>query len=175
MKAVGDEGGRPPVALRAPPDRPASAARRPPGVRCRGNAVRNGRRRSGRPTPTWGEAADPDGPDGPGLVILNSRWAVQSATPGVDRWLDELPDGDMSAGAYLPPCWPSPVRPCVVPRTLDEPSVASPSPECCRATAAGSSCTARDWSTAANHGSPSLSNPLIRRGSMLVSAYRLTD
>ena len=45
-----------------------------------------------------GEAADPDGPDGPGLVILNSRWEVQSATPGVDRWLDELPDGDMSAG-----------------------------------------------------------------------------
>jgi DNA-binding CsgD family transcriptional regulator len=45
-----------------------------------------------------GEAADPESPDGPGLVILDAAWQVQSATPGVERWLDELPDGDQSAG-----------------------------------------------------------------------------
>lgn len=45
-----------------------------------------------------GEAADPESPDGPGLIILDARWQVESATPGVDRWLDELPDGDPAAG-----------------------------------------------------------------------------
>jgi hypothetical protein len=41
-----------------------------------------------------GEAADPEGPDSPGLVILNDCWEVDSVTPGVERWLSELPDGD---------------------------------------------------------------------------------
>jgi DNA-binding CsgD family transcriptional regulator len=40
-----------------------------------------------------GEAADPDGPDGPGLVVLDRRFAVESLTPGVERWLAELPGG----------------------------------------------------------------------------------
>jgi DNA-binding CsgD family transcriptional regulator len=48
-----------------------------------------------------GEATDPEGPDAPGLVILDDRWEVESTTPGVDRWLDELPDGD-PAGGRLP-------------------------------------------------------------------------
>ncbi|MEP7025762.1 MAG: helix-turn-helix transcriptional regulator, partial [Actinomycetota bacterium] len=43
-----------------------------------------------------------DEPDGPGLVILSDRWEIQSATPGVQRWLAELPDGDLAAGR-LPP------------------------------------------------------------------------
>ena len=45
-----------------------------------------------------GEAIDPDGPDSPGLVILNDRWQVESTTPGVERWLTELPDGDWAVG-----------------------------------------------------------------------------
>jgi len=45
-----------------------------------------------------GDATDPEGPDAPGLVILNDRWQVESTTPGVDRWLAELPDGDWEAG-----------------------------------------------------------------------------
>lgn len=45
-----------------------------------------------------GEAADPEGPDAPGLVILTGRFEVQSTTPGVERWLAELPDGDLDAG-----------------------------------------------------------------------------
>jgi DNA-binding CsgD family transcriptional regulator len=47
-----------------------------------------------------GEATDADlqQPDAPGLVILSDRWEMQSATPGVHRWLAELPDGDLEAG-----------------------------------------------------------------------------
>jgi DNA-binding CsgD family transcriptional regulator len=45
-----------------------------------------------------GEATDPEGPDAPGLVILDEHWEVQSTTPGVERWLAELPDGDWDAG-----------------------------------------------------------------------------
>ena len=50
-----------------------------------------------------GEASDPDGPDAPGLVILNEDWSVESVTPGVERWLAELPDGDWEAKGELPP------------------------------------------------------------------------
>ena len=49
-----------------------------------------------------GEARDPEGPDSPGLVVLTEDWEVESATPGVERWLAELPDGDWDAGT-LPP------------------------------------------------------------------------
>jgi DNA-binding CsgD family transcriptional regulator len=45
-----------------------------------------------------GEATDPEGPDAPGLVILTADWEIESTTPGVDRWLAELPDGDPAAG-----------------------------------------------------------------------------
>jgi DNA-binding CsgD family transcriptional regulator len=45
-----------------------------------------------------GEATDPEWPDSPGLVVLSERLDVQSATPGVDRWLGDLPDGDWEAG-----------------------------------------------------------------------------
>jgi DNA-binding CsgD family transcriptional regulator len=44
------------------------------------------------------EANEPDSPDSPGLVILTDEWEVESTTPGVDRWLAELPDGDWPAG-----------------------------------------------------------------------------
>jgi DNA-binding CsgD family transcriptional regulator len=50
-----------------------------------------------------GEAADPDGPEAPGLIVLTDDWRVESLTPGVDRWLDELPDGDWEARGRLPP------------------------------------------------------------------------
>ena len=50
-----------------------------------------------------GEATDPADPypDGPGLIIVSERWELQSATPGVERWLAELPGGD--ADGQLPP------------------------------------------------------------------------
>ena len=46
-----------------------------------------------------GEASDPDAPDAPGLVVLRDDWSVESLTPGVERWLAELPDGDWEARA----------------------------------------------------------------------------
>jgi DNA-binding CsgD family transcriptional regulator len=51
-----------------------------------------------------GEALDPDPelPDAPGLLIVSDQWELQSATPGVSRWLTELPGGDADDGR-LPP------------------------------------------------------------------------
>lgn len=45
-----------------------------------------------------GEATDPEGPDAPGLLILTDSSEIDSATPGVRRWLDAMPDGDLEAG-----------------------------------------------------------------------------
>ena len=50
-----------------------------------------------------GEAIDPEGPDAPGLVVLTDDWSVESLTPGVERWLSLLPDGDWEAKGKLPP------------------------------------------------------------------------
>ena len=50
-----------------------------------------------------GETADPDGPDAPGLIVLRDDWSVDSLTPYVERWLNELPDGDWNVHGKLPP------------------------------------------------------------------------
>ena len=50
-----------------------------------------------------GETSDPEGPDSPGLVVLGDGWSVESLTPGVERWLSELPDGDWEGAATCPP------------------------------------------------------------------------
>jgi DNA-binding CsgD family transcriptional regulator len=50
-----------------------------------------------------GEASDPEGPDGPGLVVLTDDWRVNAITPGAERWLDQLPDGDWAGQNRLPP------------------------------------------------------------------------
>jgi len=39
-----------------------------------------------------------EGPDAPGLLVLSDDGEVESATPGVERWLRALPDGDWDAG-----------------------------------------------------------------------------
>lgn len=49
-----------------------------------------------------GEAKDPDGPEAPGLLVLDNNWEVESLTPGVERWLSELPEGDWEQTAKLP-------------------------------------------------------------------------
>lgn len=48
-----------------------------------------------------GEATDPEGPGAPGLLVLGEDWTLESATPGVERWLSELPGGEQSG--HLPP------------------------------------------------------------------------
>jgi DNA-binding CsgD family transcriptional regulator len=45
-----------------------------------------------------GEARDPEGPDAPGLLVLSSKGEVESSTPGVERWVSDLPGGDWDAG-----------------------------------------------------------------------------
>ena len=49
-----------------------------------------------------GEASDPEGPDAPGLLVLRDDSSVESMTPGVERWLAELPDGDWETKERLP-------------------------------------------------------------------------
>lgn len=44
------------------------------------------------------EAREPDSLDAPGLVVLTETWDVESTTPGVERWLCDLPDGDWPNG-----------------------------------------------------------------------------
>src|SRR4051812_14594661 len=41
-----------------------------------------------------GEATEPEAPDAPGLVIVTETFEVVSLTPGVERWLEQLPGGD---------------------------------------------------------------------------------
>lgn len=50
-----------------------------------------------------GEASDPEGPEPPGLVVLNEDWSVESLTPGAESWLSELPDGEWEGQNRLPP------------------------------------------------------------------------
>jgi DNA-binding CsgD family transcriptional regulator len=45
-----------------------------------------------------GEASEPEGPDAPGLVVLAKNSEVESASPGAERWLSELPGGDPGGG-----------------------------------------------------------------------------
>lgn len=45
-----------------------------------------------------GEAADPESSDAPGVLIIDKEWALVSATPNAEHWLEELPDGDTAAG-----------------------------------------------------------------------------
>ena len=45
-----------------------------------------------------GEASDPETPDAPGMVVLGDNWQPESFSPGVERWLTDLPDGAWHAG-----------------------------------------------------------------------------
>ena len=45
-----------------------------------------------------GEAQDPDGPYPPSLLVLSATGEVESSTPGVERWVSDLPGGNWDAG-----------------------------------------------------------------------------
>jgi DNA-binding CsgD family transcriptional regulator len=49
-----------------------------------------------------GEATEPEGAQAPGLVVLTDTGDVESVTPGVERWLAELPGGDWERSGRLP-------------------------------------------------------------------------
>jgi DNA-binding CsgD family transcriptional regulator len=44
-----------------------------------------------------GESADPEGPDAPGMIVLGPSWRPESMSPGVEKWLLDLPDGNWAA------------------------------------------------------------------------------
>jgi DNA-binding CsgD family transcriptional regulator len=46
----------------------------------------------------YGQAKDPEYADSPGLLILDRHWHIESATPGAERWLADLPDGNLDRG-----------------------------------------------------------------------------
>lgn len=48
-------------------------------------------------------ATEPDGAEAPGLIIMREDWSVESLTPGVERWLAELPDSRWESSRTLPP------------------------------------------------------------------------
>ena len=78
---------------RAPGDEPFSEAEKD-FLRSIGGALADG----ARAALLLGQARDPDLPDAPSLVVVDSTWSVDSATPGAERWLEELPDGDPATG-----------------------------------------------------------------------------
>jgi DNA-binding CsgD family transcriptional regulator len=45
-----------------------------------------------------GEARDPEGPHAPSLLVLSATGEVESSTPGVERWVSDLPGGNWDAG-----------------------------------------------------------------------------
>lgn len=49
-----------------------------------------------------GEAADPEGPNAPSLIVLDEDGQLRSMTPGAEALLAELPGGD--SGGALPAC-----------------------------------------------------------------------
>lgn len=51
----------------------------------------------------FGEATDPERPESPGIIVLKEDWSIESLTPGVDRWLRELPDSAWEERGSLPP------------------------------------------------------------------------
>ncbi len=69
-----------------------------------------------------GEASDPEEPESPGLVVLDERLSVESTTPGVERWLAELPGGAWER-RVLPPAITAVAARALT--TLDAPSDAS--------------------------------------------------
>ena len=87
-----------------------------------------------------GEATDPEGPDAPGLLILTDRWEIDSTTPGVERWLAELPNSDWDTGRLPSAVLSVAGGPCAHPRTRVS-RARSLCHASCPAQAPGSSCT----------------------------------
>ena len=83
------------ISLYREPDQPLFAAAEKQFMRQAAGLLAEGARRA----LLFGEATDPEGPQAPGLLVLTVDWKVESSTPGTERWLAELPDGD---GTRLP-------------------------------------------------------------------------
>ena len=71
------------------PDRPLFDAEEMAFVQAVSPALADGVRRA----LLVGEASDPETADAPGMVVLDENWRPESLSPGVERWLTDLPDG----------------------------------------------------------------------------------
>lgn len=69
-----------------------------------------------------GEATDPEEAESPGLVVLDERLSVASTTPGVERWLVDLPGGAWER-RVLPPAITAVAARALA--TVDDPSSAA--------------------------------------------------
>lgn len=124
---------------------------------------------------TFGEATDPEVPDGPGLVVVDDEWRLRSATAGAEHWLSRLPDGDPEHGR-LPAAVLSVAAQGLQSRTLDHPS-----------TVAFSRVLAKDGTWLLLHGAPLEGDDQPRVAviiepahpariyPLLMSAYELTE
>ena len=112
----------------------------------------------------------------PGSSCSSEDGEVESATPGVERWLSDLPDGDWDAGRLPPPPSPSPAARGAR-RGPGRARARSPSPACSRARGPGSSCTAPPSSAAAAARVAVIVEPAhpARITPLLMSAYGLTE
>ena len=112
-----------------------------------------------------GEAADPEGPAAPGLVVLDEEWRVESLTAGAERWLAELPDGDWEGrGGCRHRSWRSRGARCVRRRASGR-RARWRSRGSSRPRAGGSFSTARRFKRAASGVSRSSPRPPTRPGS----------
>ncbi|MCW2632929.1 MAG: transcriptional regulator, LuxR family [Pseudonocardia sp.] len=111
-----------------------------------------------------GEATEPETPDGPGLVVLSGDFTVESTTPGVERWLAELPDGDWDAGRLPTAVLSVAARAMRTAERRTSPG-RSPSSGCWPAPAPGWCCTAPRSCPTARAGSRSSSSPRTPRAS----------
>ncbi len=86
------------ISLYREPNRPLFDAAELSFVQAAGRSMADGVRRG----LLVGEAADPEGPEAPGLIVLDQDWRTESLSAGAEAWLAELPGGDPASGR-LPP------------------------------------------------------------------------
>ena len=122
---------------------------------------------------TFGEAMDPEIPDGPGLVVIDSEWQVRSATAGAEHWMSRLPDGDVPTAGCRRRCCRWRLRACG--SRGDDPRP-WPSRACWPPTAPGCCCTGHPGGRGPAQGRRD--HRARAAGSdlpLLMSAYELTE
>ena len=113
----------------------------------------------------------------PGSSCSPQDWEVESATPGVERWLAELPDGDWDAGTLPPSVLAVAGRALRTAEGRGRIRARSRSPACCRGRAPGWSSTAPASSRGASARVAVIVEPAhpARITPLLMSAYGLTE
>ena len=121
-----------------------------------------------------GEAGDPEGPDAPGLIVLDEAWVAQSWSAGAEHWLTELPGGEWSPVRLPPVVLAVAGRAQPAGTSTSRPSRGPGSPP---GRAAGSRCTASPSRAARRRRVAVIVEPAqpARITPLLMSAYGLTE